>query len=102
MFHCLFPRELYITGGRGGGRGDRALKLSLASGKWYSLARLETPRRQHACTKVTYYCGLRESCPTLITDDEGEYSFLISCACLAIVSLAPALSSESFFLKQDS
>ena len=43
-------RELYITGGRG--RGDRVMKLSLDSGRWYSLTRLSQPRRQHACTKV--------------------------------------------------
>lgn len=29
------------------------LKLSLDTGRWYSLSRMTVPRRQHACTKVT-------------------------------------------------
>merc|ERR550532_2281782 len=55
--HCsvILPgtngRELYITGGRG--RGDRVLKMSLSTGRWYSLNRMIFPRRLHACTKVT-------------------------------------------------
>ena len=43
-------RELYITGGRG--RGNKVMKLSLDTGRWYSLTRLGKARRQHACTKV--------------------------------------------------
>lgn len=44
-------KEVIVTGGKG--RGDRVIKLSIKTGKWYSLTRLEHPRKQHACTKVT-------------------------------------------------
>ena len=44
-------REVVITGGKG--RGDRVIKLSMKTGKWYSLTRMQEPRKNHACTKVT-------------------------------------------------
>jgi len=44
-------REVVVTGGRG--RGNRVLKLNLKTSRWYSLHRMETSRRRHACTKVT-------------------------------------------------
>ena len=43
-------KEVVVTGGRG--RGNRAMKLSLATNKWYSLHHLGQRRRRHACTKV--------------------------------------------------
>ena len=44
-------KEVVVTGGKG--RGNRAVKLSLRTGKWYSLTRMLEPRKNHACTKLT-------------------------------------------------
>ena len=44
-------KEVVVTGGKG--RADRVIKLSMKTGKWYSLTRMQVPRRGHACTKVT-------------------------------------------------
>ena len=44
-------KEVVVTGGKG--RGDRVIKLSMKTGKWYSLTRMQVPRRNHACAKVT-------------------------------------------------
>ena len=43
-------KEVVITGGRG--RENRALKLDVKNQRWYSLNRMTTGRRKHACVKV--------------------------------------------------
>ena len=43
-------KEVVITGGRG--RETRALKLDVRTQRWYSLNRMTTGRRKHACVKV--------------------------------------------------
>jgi len=43
-------KEVVLTGGRG--REKRVLKLDVSTKRWYSLNRLDTGRRNHACVKA--------------------------------------------------
>ena len=51
--------EMYVIGGQG--QEGTVMKMVLGTGQWFSLPGMYYPRRQHACTRVSFFLSMVSS-----------------------------------------